>query len=88
MSVPIQLHSGYVLLYNLDQAISFDGIGITNPPCKWGSVYAIGGSVYSVVGGNQVLYNPEESFCELTWDRRIYLVIEEARLAGIDKIMP
>lgn len=88
MSVPIQLHSGYVLLYNLDVVRSFDGISVSNPPCKWGSIYAIGYDVSSVYGGEQVLYNPEQSFCKLTWDNRVYLVIEEAKLAGVDRIMP
>lgn len=88
MSVPVQLQSGYVLLYNLNVTTSFDGVSVSQPPCKWASIYAIGSSVYSVSGGEQVLYNPDEAFCQLTWDRHTYLVIEEARLAGIDRIMP
>lgn len=88
MSVPIQLADGYVLLYNIDITRSFDLVSVSNPPCKWGSIYAIGYNVNTVFNGEQVLYNPSDAFCQLTWDRRIYLVIEEARLAGIDRIMP
>ena len=88
MSVPIQLPSGNVLLYNLDVTTSFNGVSVQSPPFKWGSVYAIGYNVYSVSGGQQVLYNPNEAVCKLVWDRQIYLEVEEAKLAGIDRIMP
>lgn len=90
MSVPLLLPYGYVLLYNLEQTSSLHGIRPSNPldnKMFFANVYQISSGLPTVLN-SQVLYNPKDAVCKLVWDRREYLEIEEARLAGIDQIIP
>lgn len=78
---------GYVAVYG-EFPNSLSGMQPNNTDYVFGYVYQIGFDVTSVYFDDYVMYNKKDQTVQLLFDGKPYVVIEAARLAGVDQITP
>jgi hypothetical protein len=64
---------------------SLSGMIPDNSDFVFGYVYQIGQDVYNVAPNDYVMYNYRNQEVRLLFDNKPYVIIEAAKLAGIDK---